>query len=127
MNTKSFLLSGVVAFVLNFLLGWLFYGILFPDLMPKQGEDDIVFIALGCLFSGFLLAYIFTLVASIKGLTNGLKIGAIYGLLSGLSMNFFMYASMEPNYQNIATDVVLSIVMMAIVGAAVAMINDKMD
>ena len=95
--------------------------------MPKQGEYDILFIALGCLFSGFLLAYIFTVVASIKGLTNGLKIGAIYGLLSGLSMNFFMYASMEPNYQNIATDVVLSIVMMAIVGAAVAMINNKMD
>ena len=127
MNAKSFLASGIVAFIVNFLLGWVFYGMLFPDIMPKQGEDDIVFIALGCLFSGFLISYIFTVVASIKSAGDGFKVGAIYGLLSGLSMNFFMYSSMEPNFQNMGTDVVISIVMMGIVGAIVGVINGKMS
>jgi len=127
MNTKSFFASGLAAFVISFLLGWLFYGILFPDLYPKEGEDNMLFIALGCLFFGLLIAYLFTSVASIKNAGEGFKVGAIFGLLNGLSMNFFMYASMEPNYKNIAIDVVLSIVMVGIMGAVVALINGKMD
>jgi len=127
MNTKSFLTSGFVAFVIYFLLGWLFYGILFPDLYPKEGEDNMLFIALGCLFFSLLIAYLFTSVASIKSAGEGFKVGAIFGLLNGLSMNLFMYSSMEPNYQNIAIDVALSIVMVGIMGAVVALINGKMD
>ena len=84
MNTKNFLISGLAAFVVNFLLGWLFYGILFQDLYPNQGEENMIFIALGCLFFGFVIAYVFTVVASIKSASEGFKVGAIFGLL-----NFF--------------------------------------
>ena len=127
MNTKSFITSGIVAFVLNFLLGWLFYGILFTDLYPSQGEENMLFIALGCLFNGLLIAYVFTVVTSIKTAGKGFSVGAFFGLLNALSMNFFMYASMEPNYQNMAIDTVLSLVMVGIVGAVVGMINGKMS
>ena len=41
-------------------------------------------------------------------------------------MNFFMYATLEPNYQNIAIDVAISIVMVGIMGALVGVINGKM-
>lgn len=127
MNTKSFLASGLAAFVLNFLLGWLFYGIVFPDLMPSQGEENMVFIAMGCLFSGLLMAYVFTAVASIKEAGEGFKVGAIFGILNALSMNFFMYSTMEPNYQNMGIDVAITLVMGGIVGAVIGMINGKMD
>lgn len=128
MNTKSFFTSGVVAFILQFLLGWVFYGMLFPDIMPNQGgEESMTFIALGCLFSGFVIAYVFTVVGSVKGAGDGFKVGAIYGLLSGLSMNFFMYSTLEPNYQNMGIDVAISIVMMGIVGAIIGVINGKMS
>ena len=127
MNTKNFLVSGLVAGIVDFLLGWLFYGMLFPDLYPKEGEDNILFIALGCLFFGFLLAYIYTVVASIVNAMEGLKVGAVFGLLYSVSMNLFMNSSViDPNYQNMATDVVIGIVMTAIMGAAIGLINGKM-
>jgi len=126
MNTKNFLISGFAAFVVNFLLGWLFYGILFQDLYPNQGEENMIFIALGCLFFGFVIAYVFTVVASIKSASEGFKVGSIFGLLNSLAMNFFMYATLEPNYQNIAIDVAISIVMVGIMGALVGVINGKM-
>ena len=126
MNTKNFLISGLTAFVVNFLLGWLFYGILFQDLYPNQGEENMIFIALGCLFFGFVIAYVFTVVASIKTAREGFKVGAIFGLLNSLAMNFFMYATLEPNYQNMAIDVAISIVMVGIMGALVGVINGKM-
>ncbi len=100
---------------------------LFPDLMPSQGEEDMLFIALGCLFNGLLIAYVFTIVASIKTAGKGFTIGAIFGLLNGLSMNFFMYSSMEPNCQNIAIDTIICMVTVGIVGAVVGMINGKMS
>ncbi len=126
MKTKNFLISGVVAGLVDFLLGWLFYGIVFPDLYPHQGEPDVVFIFLGCLAFGFLLAYVFTAVASIVSAKEGLKVGAIFGFLYAVSSNFFMYSSLEPNYQNMAIDVVIGIVMTAVMGAVIGLINGKM-
>ena len=42
-------------------------------------------------------------------------------------MNFFMYASLEPNYQNIAIDSLLSLVMVGITGSVIALIHKKID
>ena len=52
MNKKSFLLSTLTGTITYFLLGWLFYGILFPDLYPpsEQCQTSLVFIFLGGLF-----------------------------------------------------------------------------
>lgn len=126
MNAKNFLVSGIVAGIVNFLLGWVFYDQLFPDLYPKEGEPNMVFIGLGCLIFGLLVAYVLTGIASITSTKEGLKGGAVFGLLYGISMNLFMYSSMEPNYQNMAIDTAISIVMVAIMGAVIAMINGKM-
>lgn len=127
MNTKSFLVSGFIAFLINFLLGALFYGFIFTDLYPTGGEENMLFIALGCLFYGFLLAYVLTSIASIKNIAQGFRIGAVFGLLNGLSMNFFMYASLEPNYQNIVIDAIVSMVMVGIMGSVIALIHKKLD
>jgi hypothetical protein len=126
MNVKNFLVAGIVGGIVNFLLGWVFYGMLFNDIYPEGEEMNLVLTFLGCLTSGLFVAFIFTKWASITMPLTGLKAGAIIGFFTSLSMNFFMYSNKAVNYQNIALDVVISIVMGALVGAAVAFILGKM-
>ena len=126
MKATNFLVSGVVGGIVNFLLGWVFYGMLFPNLYPKEGEENMLFIALGCLSYGLFMAYIFTGVAAITTAKQGLKVGAIFGFFYALTMNFFMYSGMEVNYQNMAIDVVITIVMGALTGLVIALVNGKM-
>lgn len=125
MKTKNFLVSGIVAGILNFLLGWVFYAQLFPNLYPSE-ENNLLFIFLGCLTYGLFMAYFFTKAASITATKSGMQTGAIFGFFYALTMNFFMYASLDPNYQNMAIDVAINIVIGAILGAVIAMINGKM-
>ena len=62
MKTKNFLASGLAGGIVYFLLGWLFFGILFVDLFPSQPEEDtqtMLMILLGCITYGLFIAYIF--------------------------------------------------------------------
>jgi len=126
MKTKNFLVSGVVAGIFNFLLGWLFYGILFKDIYPEGENMNLVFTFLGCLTYGLFIAYVFTKWAGITISLTGIKAGAIIGFFTSLSMNFFMYSNRTVNYQSMALDVVITVVISAIMGAAIALINGKM-
>jgi hypothetical protein len=126
MNVKNFLVSGIVAGIVNFLLGWVFYGILFKDIYPQNENMNMLFIFLGCMTSGLFIAYIFTKWAGITNPITGIKAGAVIGLFTSLSMNFFMYSSMSVNYQNLALDVIITIVISAFMGAAIAFVNGKM-
>ena len=126
MKTKNFLVSGVVAGIFNFLLGWLFYGILFKDIYPEGENMNLVFTFLGCLTYGLFIAYVFTKWAGITISLTGIKAGAIIGFFTSLSMNFFMYSNRTVNYQSMALDVIITIVISAIMGAAIAVINGKM-
>jgi hypothetical protein len=126
MNVKNFLISGIVGGIVDFLLGWVFYGILFKDLYPQNENTNLVFIFLGCMTFGLFVAYIFTKWAGITNAVTGLKAGAVIGLFTSLSMNFFMYSGMELNLQNMITDIIITIVLGAGVGASVAFTNGKM-
>lgn len=126
MNVKNFLVAGIAGGIINFLLGWVFYGILFKDIYPEGEDMNLVFTFLGCLTSGLFVAFIFTKWAGISMPVTGLKAGAIIGFFTSLSMNFFMYSNKAVNYQNIALDVLISIIISAIIGAAVALILGKM-
>lgn len=127
MNTKKFILGGIAGGIVDFLLGGIFYGVLFTDIYPSdENATNYAFIMLGCLTFGFLMSYIFVKWASITQFITGAKAGAIIGLLYGLSMNFFMYSSKEPDYNLLAIDTVLNIVMGAAVGGVVALVNGKM-
>lgn len=127
MNAKNFLISGIVGGIVDFLLGWLFYGILFKDTFPSEGKENMLFIFLGCMTFGLFLAYIFTKWAGITTLTTGLQAGAIIGLFIGLYSNFFMNSMTEtPNLQTMGIDIAITVVMSAVVGATVALVNGKM-
>lgn len=125
MNVKNFLVSGVVGGIVNFLLGWLFYGILFKDIYPEGENMNLLFTFLGCLTSGLFIAYIFTNWAGITNPVNGIKAGAAIGFFTSLSMNFFMYSNRTVDYQNMTLDVIITIVISAVMGAAIAFVNGK--
>ena len=127
MNVKNFLVSGIVGGIVQFLLGWLFYGILFKNSFPTDGNENMVFIFLGCMTFGFFVSYIFTKWAGISIATTGLKAGAIIGLFMGLYSNFFMNSmTSDINYQTMGLDIVITIVMAALVGAVIALVNGKL-
>ena len=73
MNTKSFFLSGIVGAIVYFLLGWLFYGILFPEIHGTNVEPCLLMIFLGCLFMSLLVSLIYNRWASITTFSTGLK------------------------------------------------------
>lgn len=125
MKLKNFLVTGIVGGVVDFLLGWLFYGILFKDIYPQNMNVNLCFIFLGCMTFGLFVAYIFTRWAQITNAITGLKAGAVIGFFTSLYMNFFMYSNMEINYRNMIIDILISTLIGAGVGYAVALVNGK--
>jgi len=120
MNTKSFLLSGILGAIVYFLLGWLFYGVLFTEL---HGDSDpcLWMIALGCLFMALLIALIYNRWANISTFSTGLKAGFVIGLFYSLSMCFFMYASKGIDtdfFITIAIETISIAILGGVVGAA---------
>ncbi|MEO6347560.1 MAG: hypothetical protein ABIO60_06580 [Aquaticitalea sp.] len=129
MKTKNFLVSGVAGCIADYLLGWLFYGVLFTDFFPQPEESSnaMLMIFLGCLAFGLFMAYIFTKWAQITTALTGAKAGAIIALFLALYVNFFQLAmNSEASLQMFALDVALSVVMGAIVGAVIAAVNGKL-
>jgi hypothetical protein len=126
MNAKNLLVSGIVGSIAYFLLGWLFYGLLFTNIYPSGGEENLLFIYLGGLTVCLLLAYIFLQWAHISQLASGIRAGAILGLFIGLMMNFFMYSNMTPDYGNMIIDTAITIIMLAFCGGLIAFVIGKM-
>lgn len=129
MNAKSFLISGSVGGIINFLLGWLFYGILFSESFPSDGNENMVFLFLGCLTFGLFVSYIFTKWAAIALATTGLMAGAVIGLFMALYMNFFansMKLTQDINIPIMALDVAITMVMSALTGAGIAFVIGKL-
>lgn len=129
MKTKNFLTAGIVGGIIDFLLGWLFYGIIFADTFPQPEESSqsMIFIFLGCITFGLFVSYIYTQWAQISTAATGAKAGAIIGLFIGLFFNFFNLAmGPEATMQLAALDVGISVVMTAIIGAVVGLVNGKM-
>lgn len=129
MKTKNFLVSGIAGGIADFLLGWLFYGMIFKDSFPQPEEstNSMVMIFLGCLTFGLFIAYIFTKWANISTAATGAKAGAIISLFIALAMNFFnMAMDSTATIQTAALDVAIGIVMGAIIGAIIGAVNGKL-
>lgn len=130
MSIKNFLLAGSVGGVVDFLLGWVFYGILFSDFFGAESKHpDITFIFLGCLFFSFALSYVIIIVANRKTAYLGAKIGAAIGFFYGMSANFFdgSMNSTAVDFKKFAADVIIVTVMGTIVGSAIALVNKALS
>jgi hypothetical protein len=129
MNVKNFLVSGTVGGIVNFLLGWLLWGILFKDFFPPTDENtmNMLFIFLGCMTFGYFISYIFLQWAQISTLVSGAKGGAIIALFLGLYNSFFYHSNTQnPPVQMMIVDISLTVICGIVVGAAIAMVIGKM-
>ena len=130
MNVKNFLIGGVIGGIVDFLMGWLVYGILLKDTFPKPdgaGAENMMFIFLGCMAFGFMISYIFAQGEGVSNYVTGIKVAAGVALFMSLANNFFycMYKD-SMDVKMVAIDVVASIVLASVVGAVIAMVNGKM-
>ncbi len=120
-------MGGLVGGIINFLAGWLFYGILFKEQFGGGDDMNMLFIFLGCLTFGFLMAYVFVKWASISTAMTGAVGGAVIAALSALSSDFFRYSGeTNPDYMLILLDVGVMAVIGAMMGAGIGFVLSKM-
>jgi len=90
MNTQKYLITSIAASVYFMAYGFLVYAVLLADylaeLMPAgsispESEQNVVYIAIGCLFLGFVLTYMFIKGLEHRGTTEGLRFGLLIGLV----------------------------------------------
>ena len=125
MTSKSVIFSAIAGTITYFLLGWLFYGILFPDIYPNEGQNAMAFIFIGCFVYAFLFTYIFKHWASISTFKGGAVSGLLLGFLYSLSMNFFMYSSKAFHFENFIIDLASGSITAAIMGGVIGYVLGK--
>ena len=138
MNTKKLFIGGIVGGIINFFLGYLFYGKLLMNYFaehhgPTQGfmrADPVampflIYLILGNLLIGFLLAYIF-LKARINSFGGGLVTGGVIGLLYTAAYDCLQYATTTlMSKHGCLADIIASAIMTAISGAVIALVIGK--
>ncbi|RKD92018.1 DUF1761 family protein [Mangrovibacterium diazotrophicum] len=129
--TKKLLLSGLAGGVVFFLLGWVFYGMLFGEFFANNAgsatgvyksdeEMNLLLLFLGNLASGYLLAFIFGCWGTVKSALDGTSKGFIIGILIGLGFDFVMYSTSNlMNFTAVIVDIIIYGVMTAVAGAVV--------
>ena len=131
MNVKNFIVGGIVGGIVDFLLGWVVYGMLLKDTFPKSACDgpteNMVFIFLGCMSFGFLVSWVFSQGEGISNMTSGIKMALGIAVFMALSSWFFRNMTQDTiDFKLMAIDVIACMILATGVGAAVAMVNGKM-
>jgi hypothetical protein len=104
MGTKKLLFGGVTGGVILFLLGWLIYGVLLVGFYSTNAgtatgvnksmeEMNMGLIFLANLSWGFLMSFILSRWTRPKSIADGLKTGALVGILSGSGFDLLTYAT----------------------------------
>jgi hypothetical protein len=133
MNTKKFLIGGLVGGVIYFFLGYLLYGKLLSDFFHNNagtatGVDRAMdqfqwwSLILGNVLSGCLLSYVFVK-SNVSSAGSGLVTGLVIGLLSSASYDFVSYGVTNlMSTTGVLGDVGTFTLMSAIAGAIVGWI-----
>lgn len=114
-----------------FLLGWLVWGILLMDFFTANmnqcasrpmGEMKWWAIILSNLVMALLLTLILNW-AKAKSIVDGLKYGALFGLLfgAGIGLSYWSMSTMYLNAGAMVTDILVSTVVMAIMGLVIVL------
>jgi len=132
MGNNKVLLAGIAGTVSFFILGWVVYGMMLMDFMAanvgtatgvNKSEEEMSFlwIVIGNLASGYLLAIIFGSYGNITTAMAGAKAGAVIGLLMSIGYDAIMYGTTNiMNMNAMWADIAVSTIMCAITGAVVA-------
>lgn len=118
-----------------FLLGWLVYGILMMDFSlanynqcMNRPEAEMIWWAM--IVSNLVYALFLTLIlkwSGAKGLIDGLKTGALIGLLLSLTLDlsFYSMTTMFNSFGVIGVDIVASTFMAAMIGGIIVLLWGK--
>ena len=139
MNIPKFFVGSLLAGILLFLLGFLFYGLLFasylesvstmqaPAVMRPMEAMYWPGLIVGNLLSGCLLTYVFLKTKTIT-IMSGLLTGAILGFLISAGVDCTIYGTTYMfKLKGLIADVAISTTMMAITGAILAPVLTKMN
>ncbi len=129
MNTNRLLLGTLAGFFGYFMTGYLFYVVLFGDLLAStnpgmasiQAEPNMIAIIIGNLAAGFLLALIFERWAGIRLVFSGAIAGATIGLLMALGYDSMIHGTTTlMTWNGVLVDVFIYTCISAVAGALTA-------
>jgi hypothetical protein len=127
-------ISTIVAGIVLFLLGWVFYGLLFMNYFTEYyslvqrsaGDMKMWAIAVSCLLQGFFLSYFYPRMQ--KGgspFGEGFKFGFLFGLFESLPYMFSIWATMPVTYKAVVVDAIIMFVLTLIAGIIIGLIYGK--
>ena len=119
---KNVLISGIAGTIVYYLLGWLVYDILFPQM--STGDESMLGIFLGCLCYMFIYALIFVRWAHITTFKTGVTTGFVLGLLYALSWQAFTYTG-HLDVSNFIHEILIGSIMTAFGAGTVAFFHGK--
>lgn len=131
MNTSKLLIASIIGAIVNFLGGWVIYGMLLEKIMKEnmtpeaqtlhKTEPNLAGIFVAGLIMSLLFAYIFEKYANIRTLVGGAVLGAIMGALITLSIDiqFWSMLTIFSSMNAILFDLIGGTVLSALVGAAI--------
>jgi uncharacterized membrane protein len=129
MSNNKIIFGGLIGGAVYFLLGFVFYGMLFMDFFAKNTGSatgvmkepmDWWALILGNILWGCLLAVIFGKWAGIRTMQTGAMAGALLGFLAWGAMDFTMLGTTNiGNLTSTIVDIALGTVVSAIVGAVI--------
>ena len=130
---KKLILATLAGSVVQFLLGWLIYGLLLANFMNSNTThyeglmkdmntgSFMILIFLSGLVMSFLITYIFQRWAKFDKFFVGLNAGFLIGFLTALSYDLYFLASMNMfSISATIVDVIANTVVVGIVGAVIA-------
>jgi hypothetical protein len=128
------ILSTIIGGIVLFVLGWLFYGVIFMNFMNEgygsimRGPDDFKLwaIIVANLLEAFFLAWIYP--KGYKGgspAKEGFMFGIDFGALIGFPYIFYMWASFPITWQTALVDGILAFVMTLITGLVIGLIYGR--
>lgn len=133
MNVTKLLLATLVGTIVNFLTGWVLYGMLLMDtmkngltagaqaLMKPEGEENLAMYFVSGLFYTLIFAYVFERWAGIRTFTSGAIAGAVISALMALNIDTGFLAGMNflASTSIIFVDAIAYAIMGALTGGAV--------
>ncbi len=126
MDLKKWLLGGVVAFVVMYILSYIwymplmggFYGDAFADV--ARPNVDFLWITLGYLFYGLAMAFVYPIgYQGGPGMKEGMRFGLIAGVLIWLAPQFIYLGSFELTFKGTLVDTIYHIVEAMIGGTVI--------
>jgi uncharacterized membrane protein len=130
---KKLILATLAGSVVQFLLGWLIYGLLLANFMNSHTThyeglmkdmntgSFIILIFISGLVMSFLITYIFQRWAKFEKFFMGLAAGMLLGFLLALSYDLYFLASMNMfSVSAMIVDIIANTVVVGIVGAVIA-------